>query len=368
MIPLCKPHITQDDIDLVTLALTSGQLSHGKYNKQLETRFREMTGMKYAMAVNSCASALEMVIRSFGIEGDVIIPSFTWTATANAVLNCGATPVFCDVDVGTRNVTAELIEKQISPLTEAVIVVHFAGQPCEMDKIKQLCDKYKLVLIEDSAETIGASFKGKSVWGDAVCYSFFPTKAMTTGEGGMACFNNDNMYDECLMLRSHGVDRSNIDSKRPWFREAKISGSNYRLSEINAALGVSQFNKLSMMNGRRKDIAGQYSRGLQNLTEWISLPAVADGADHVYQMYTILTPYRDHFVLQLREKGIEASAHFDPPLHDQHAYLSYTRDELPNTDELSKSIVTLPCYPDMTDAQVNTVISAIQEMAWKLYL
>ena len=176
-VPLCLPDIEADEINIVTDVLKSGWLAHGKYNDELELMFAKKIGVKHAITMNSCTSALEISLKASNIKGEVIIPSFTFVATANAVINSDCIPVFCDVDLETRNVTPESISKCITKETKAIIVVHYAGQPCRMDEIKSLCDKHSLLLIEDSAETIGAKWNGKQAGSFGIgCFSFFSNK------------------------------------------------------------------------------------------------------------------------------------------------------------------------------------------------
>jgi perosamine synthetase len=317
--------------------------------------------------MNSCTSALEVALRASNLRGEVIIPSFTWVATANAVVTSGCTPVFCEVDAATRNMTAASIADKLSERTAAVIVVHFGGQPCQMDDIVALCRKHDLLLIEDSAETLGARWRGKQAGSFGVgCFSFFPTKNITTAEGGMLTCDDDALATRARAMISHGIDSTTLErerAERPWIRAASMAGHNYRMPNPLAALGHVQLERLEQLNKRRLELARRYDAVFATLSPALKPPVLAAGATHVYQMYTVeVEPeLRDRFVLGLRERGIGASVHFDPPVHLQPYYMSRGGGEgaLPVTERLSRSIATLPLFPDMTDEQQELVVDAV---------
>jgi perosamine synthetase len=221
-IPLCRPSIDNNEIKLVARSLKSSWLTHGPYNQKFEQLFNKKFNIKYSIAMNSCTSALECAIKSLGVKGEIIIPSFTWVSTANAVLNCGSKPVFADVDFNTRNIDLKNIIKSITKKTVAIIVVHFAGLPCDMNKISKFCKKKKIKIIEDSAETLGAKAINKYTGTFGIgCFSFFPTKNITTTEGGMLTTNDKKVYDYVRKLIAHGIDK-NIKSNF-WHREGCIT-------------------------------------------------------------------------------------------------------------------------------------------------
>ena len=368
-IPLGRPCIGTDEIEAVVEVLQSGWLAPGKYNQKFEEAFAELIGVPHAITMNSCTSALEVALKVAGITGEVIVPSFTFVATANVVVTAGATPVFCDVDGATRNVTAELIEQRITPQTEAVIVVHYGGQPCQMDDIVRLCDERRLLLIEDSAETIGATWRGRQAGSFGVgCFSFFPTKNITTGEGGMLTCRADDFARKARALIAHGITSTTLSRERvarPWIRAAEMAGHNYRLSNILAAIGYHQLLRLEEMNNKRVDLARRYDALLADLAPVVRTPAVAEGGTHVYQMYTIEVSeeFRNPLLHYLRERGVGASVHFDPPIHRQPFYLDRGGAELdlPLTDRLADSLITLPLFPDMTEEDQDCVVGCIEE-------
>jgi perosamine synthetase len=365
-IPLCRPSISDDEIALVGQVLRSGWLAHGEFNHKFEHLFAKTIGVPHAISMNSCTSALEIALKVAGVKGEVVVPSMTWVATANVVVNVGATPIFCEVEVATRNVTAQTIAACITPRTEAVIVVHFGGQPCRMDEIVALCAKHKLFLLEDSAETLGATWQGRQAGSFTVgCFSFFPTKNITTGEGGMLTCHDAAFERKARTLISHGVSSTTLArerAQRPWLRAAECAGHNYRMPNPLAALGLTQLQKLSALNARRVKVANQYGEKLKQLP--LKLPVVATGATHVYQMFTIevAEQVRDEVLHKLRADGVGASAHFDPPVHLQPAYKNerWREGSLADTEGLSRRLVTLPMYPDMSEAEVDRVKQSLE--------
>ena len=364
-IPLCRSTVGSNELSAIKRVLDSQWLAHGSMNEELEEMFAGYIGVKRAVTVNSCTSGLQLALEANGIRGEVICPSFTFVATYNAIVTAGAIPVFADIDPATCNISADSIEKMISSRTEAIIVVHFAGQTCQMDKIVALTRKHRLLLIEDSAETIGGTFKGKQAGSFGVgCFSFFPTKNITTGEGGMVTTNSVRMADKIKTLASHGVAKGTMRKKSkgkkyPWQREAVIVGYNYRMCNILAAVGVEQFKKLDSMNDARRKHAAYLNRYLSR-NKNISVPIEADGCHHVYQMYTVQVEQRrrDALVLALRERGIEASVHFDPPVHKQCVSKQKNKKQLylPVTEKVSSSIITLPMYPDLKKIDLDYMI------------
>ena len=368
-IPLAIPQIDLEEEKTVLEVLKSGWLTHGPFNEKFEEKFASYIGVEEAIAMNSCTSALEIALKANDITGDVIIPSFTFVATANSVINSGANPIFCDVDFDTRNMTLELIKEVITDNTQAIMVVHFAGQPCNMEEISVFCEDNNLLLIEDSAETIGAKYGNKQAGSYGIgCYSFFPTKNMTTGEGGMLTCNDKKMAEKIRALIGHGIVKSSFQrekSEKPWFRSASIAGHNFRMSNLLAAIGFHQMDKLDDMNNHRKKIASIYNELLKDNPYCIQVPTLNPKAEHVYQMYTITVDpnIRDTLVIQLRQKGIFASVHFDPPVHKQEFYKDFPlKRPLTNTEKLSDSIISLPIYQTMPEEYATIVIENIFEI------
>ncbi len=368
-VPLCRPCIGDEEINAVADVLRSGWLAHGDYNHKFEEAFAKLIGVPHAICMNSCTSALEVALKVHGIKGEVIIPSMTWVATANAVVTSGATPVFCEVDAATRNVTADTLRPHINDKTEAIMVVHYGGQPCSMDDITALCEKHGLLLIEDSAETLGAKWKGRQAGSYGIgCFSFFPTKNITTGEGGMFTCQDDEIARKARALISHGIAKTTFAREKetkPWLRAAEMAGHNFRMPNPLAALGYHQLQKIDIMNDKRIQLAKRYDQLLASLSPDVRTPTVAEGAEHVYQMYTIELnkDIRDKVLTQIRGQGVGASVHFDPPVHLQPFYLENGcfPGMLPISERLVQELITLPMYPDMTEDDQDWVVLCIKD-------
>jgi len=367
-IPLCIPTITDLELKYIREALLSGWLAHGPFNYRFEEAFAKLIGVEHAISLNSCTSALFLALVAQDIRGEVILPSFTFVASANAVVTAGAMPVFVDINYDTCNISPEAIEAAITSRTEAIMVVHFAGQPCQMDKIVDIAARHGLALIEDAAETLGATYEGKQAGSFGIgCFSFFPTKNITTGEGGMFTTNDAALANRVRTLASHGISKTTFERTRsriPWQRSAIEPGYNFRMSNVLAAIGLAQVTRLEEMNARRQALAGQYHQRLGSV-DVIDLPGVHEKATHVYQMYTIKLKElsRDNFVLSLRERGIGASVHFDPPAHRNEWYRTMKHPwNLEVTERVARSIVTLPIYPQMKESEVDMVCAVIKEL------
>jgi perosamine synthetase len=369
-VPLSKPLIEDNDISAVVDVLKSGWLIHGPKNEEFERMFASYIGTKHALTMNSCASALHVALLVNGIgKGDkVIVPSFTHSATANCVVTAGATPVFADVDLETFNIDTNDLERKITKDVKAVIVVHYAGSCCNMDEIMRIVKKHNLVLIEDVAESCGTSYKGRKLGSFGIgCFSFFPTKNMTTGEGGALTIDSDSGYNDACCMISHGVDKSTWakpDPKCSWRRLQRTVGYNFRLTNFQAALGIEQLKKLDQMNENRKKIAGMYTAHLKGF-DCLRPQKIMEGCSPTYQMYTMLTVGIDRniFLQKLKAKGVGAAVHFDPPIHLQPFYKELLgKQDLPRSESLSNSIFTLPIYPQMTTEEIEYVVASIGEV------
>ena len=244
MIPLCIPNIDEKEIERVKEVLLSGWLAHGPQNKELEEEFSKYIGVKHAVALNSCTSALQLAIEAQDLKGDVIVPSFTFVASGNAIVTAGCTPVFSEIDYDTCNLDPSKIEENINEKTVGIMPVHYAGQSCKMDEIMEIAEKHDLAVIEDSAETIGGTYNGKIAGSFGTgCFSFFPTKNMTTGEGGMLTTNDEDLARTVNTFKGHGISSTTWGrekEKRPWIRAAILAGYNFRMSDVLAAIGVEQ--------------------------------------------------------------------------------------------------------------------------------
>lgn len=360
-VPLCIPNLDAAELDAVAEVLKSGWLAHGPMNHEFEAKFAAFLGLPHAVCMNSCTSALFLSLVAQGIKGEVIVPSFTFVASANAIVTAGATPVFADVEYETGNLDPEAVEAAITPRTEALMAVHYAGHVADMRRLGEIAARHKLLLIEDSAEAIGAAQDGVRTggWGTG-CFSFFPTKNLTTGEGGMLTTRDAALAAKVRALVGHGIESTTLareKKERPWLRAATFAGYNFRLSNVLAALGAKQMDKLAGMNDARRAHAKEYDAGLNR--EWFDLPVERSGCTHVYQMYVVKTRGLDRtkFLAKLKQAGIGASVHFDPPVHTQpyYAEAKHPRGGLSVTERLSARCVTLPMYPQMTEADVRYV-------------
>lgn len=373
MIPLCKPYIDKKELNALKEALESGWLTEGPKNTEFEDEFAKYIGVKKAVALNSCTAALQLSIQALGITGEVILPSFTFVASANAILTAGAKPVFADIEYESCNIDPDKISEKITQKTQAIMPVHFGGQSCQMDKIIEISKKYNLYIIEDSAETIGGEFKGKKTGSFGIgCFSFFPTKNMTTGEGGMLTTDDEKLAKKIKTLAGHGIAKGTLGREndfKPWIRDAHFTGYNFRLSNLLAAMGVEQLKKIETMNHLRRQHAAYLTKHL-TFDEIVS-PTEKKECKHVYQMYTIKLKNVDRikFIQNLRSKGIGASVHFDPPVHLQTFYkqhFGYKEGDFPLTEKVSQSIVTLPMYPKLTQKNLDYMIKIIGETLTKL--
>ena len=372
MIPFSLPDIGQEEILAVKKVLESGWLAHGPKTEEFETEFARYVATRRAISLNSCTAALHLAFQSVGIgKGDeVIMPAFTMVASANAILHAGAKPVLVDIDYATGNLDPEKVREAIGEKTKAIMPVHFGGLSCRMDEIMDIAQKYNLTVVEDSAEAIGAEFKGRKTGTFGIgCFSFYPTKNMTTGEGGMVTTNSNRIADAILTMRGHGISkgaRQREKEEKPWLRIQTMLGYNYRLTDFQAAMGLVQLRKLDKMNNLRRKHAQYLNQELESLEE-VEIPVEPKGYEHVYQMYTIKVQgiNRDEFVIGLRKKGVCASVHFDPPVHLSPFYkerFSYREGEFPMTEKLAKSIVSLPMYPQLLRKELDTIVSTVKEV------
>ena len=359
IVPLCRPDITLDEAVAALNTLQSGWLTSGPQVEQFEQALAERTHCSHAVVVNSCTSALILAIKAQNITGEVILPSFTFAATANAVVLAGATPIFADILPDTYNIDPDHILSLITSRTEAILPVHFAGQCCQMERIQEMANEHHLAIIEDCAEALGASYHDHPAGSFGTgCFSFFPTKTITTGEGGAITTNDSALATRCRLLRAHGVAKDN------WRRSTIEPGYNFRLSDILASIGLVQLSRLDTMNAARKKAARYYNISLPG---HLGLPIPSLHCDHVYQMYALTLPHRDRFVDSLRSLGVEASAHFDPPVHLHHYYQSrYPSPPLPVTEETSRNIATLPIFPSITQEELDIVVNAIHRISKEL--
>ncbi|MFW6030245.1 MAG: DegT/DnrJ/EryC1/StrS family aminotransferase, partial [Halanaerobiales bacterium] len=311
-------------------------------------------------------------------EGDEVITTpITFAASANCILYQGGTPVFADIDKKTYNIDQEDIRKKITGNTKAIIPVHYTGQPCDMDKIKEIAKEKDLIVIEDGAHAIGATYKDQKIGsiGDMTTFSFHPVKNMTTGEGGMITTDSQELYDKLIKFRTHGITKNDSDYINPshgfWYHEQQELGYNYRITDIQAALGISQLEKLDKYLERRREIVKEYNKAFIDF-EGIIIPDQLENTNSVWHLYVIqlhleiLTAGRKEIFKDLRNKNLGVNVHYIPVYyHPYYQELGYEKGICPNAERLYERIITIPLYPKMSDQQVEEVINRTKEVIRK---
>jgi UDP-4-amino-4,6-dideoxy-N-acetyl-beta-L-altrosamine transaminase len=412
-IPYARQQIDEDDISAVVEVLKSDYITTGPKIAEFEEALKDVSGSIYVAAVNSGTAALHAACFAAGIRpGDeVIVPAITFAASANCVLYMGGTPVFCDIDPHTWNIDPDKVESLITKKTKAIIPVHFMGQPCDMDKIRSIASRHGLVVIEDASHALGACWRGKPVgsMSDLTVFSFHPVKHITTGEGGAVATSDSRFYRLISSFRTHGITRDpeqfeygnpcGVNSQSaiisegatdnysapaaPWYYEQQLLGYNYRLTDIQAALGLSQLKKLPAFLRRRKEIAQMYDIAFEDLcrTGLLTLPKQLDGAESAWHLYVVkiggygvntisapspenLTPsVRDRVFDSLKSMGIGVNLHYIPVyLHPYYRKLGFKAGLCPIAEQLYSAVITLPLYPSMTDSDVQYVVKSLKSI------
>lgn len=358
MIPIARPTMGEEEKQLVWSALESGFLAQGTRVHELEERFAEYVGVPHAIATSSGTTALHLALLGYAIgEGDeVITVPFTFIASATSILYTGARPVFVDVRPDDFCMDPSLVEAAITPRTRAIMPVSLYGQPADMPAIAAIAERHGLAVIEDAAQSHGAAIgdRKSGSWGAGV-FSFYPTKNMTTGEGGMVTTTDGELADGIRLLREHGMKvRYHHD----------VLGYNFRMSDIHASIGLAQFAKLPGYNARRQEIAARYDAELRG----VITPAVRPGVTHVYHQYTIRVNRRDEFVERLREQDVGSGVYYPIPVDRQKPLvaLGYGQERFPVTELLTEQVLSIPVHPSLSDAEVSTVIAAVNATAVEL--
>ncbi len=350
MIVLSRPLIGPEEMEAVGRVLKSGWLASGPETQAFEAEFARYTGTPHAVALSSGTAALHLGILALGIGPDheVVVPSFSFVATANAVRLVGATPVFAEVDPRTFCVASDTVSAVLTKKTVAVVCVHLYGQPAPMDELVGLTDSKGLALIEDAAQAHGASWAGRQVgtWGVFGAFSFYPTKNMTTGEGGMITTSDESLVRRVRMLRNQGMEQR--------YRH-EIVGMNQRMTEIASAMGRIQLQHLPEWNVNRRKNAAGYDAALAG---YVSVPFVAEPALHVYHQYTVAVENRPRLVESLESNDVGHGIYYDPPIHLQGPYRD-AGDTMPITESLSRQVVSIPVRPDLTQAERDKVVDAV---------
>lgn len=374
-IPYGKQLVDEEDIQTVMDVLRSDYLTTGPKVAEFERAVADYVGAKYAVAVSNGTAALHIACLAAGIEqGDEVITSpITFAASANCVLYCGGTPVFADIKKDTYNIDPEEVERLITPRTKAIIPVHYTGQPCEMDAIIGIAEKHNLIVIEDGAQVLSGEYKGRKVGAisDMTTFSFHPVKPVTTGEGGMVTTNDKKFYDKLKLYHTHGITRENEflgKNDGPWYYEQLELGYNYRITDIQCALGISQMKKLDAFAECRRRLASRYDKGFAGNPHIVTPYQHADCLSS-YHLYMIQVPavIRRKVFEELRNAGIGVNVHYIPvykhPYYQAHGYQNIC---CPNAEEFYNRAITLPLFADMTEEQADFVIAKTTEIVERL--
>lgn len=365
-IPYGAQSISEEDIQAVVDVLHSDYLTTGPKIAEFERKMAEYVGARYAVAVANGTAALHAACFAARIKegNEVITTPITFVASSNCILYCGAIPVFADIDPDTYNIAPEEIEKKITDRTKAIILVHYTGQPCEMDKILEIARKHNLVVIQDAAHALGADYRGKKIGGsgDMTTFSFHPVKHITTGEGGMIATNDEKLYQRLVLFRSHGITRDEsifLKNEGAWYYEQLALGYNYRITDIQCALGISQLKRLDDFLAKRRHLAERYNEAFRNI-QGIKIPYVKEGCNSSWHLYVIQVKKRKEVFDKLREAGIGVNVHYIPiykhPYYQQNGYQNV---QCKNAEKLYQHIISLPLYPDLTDAKQDYVIEKV---------
>ncbi len=375
-LPYAQQWVDEEDVGEVVKVLKSDFLTTGPKIEEFEKRFADYVGAKYAVSISNGTAALHAACFAAGInEGDEVITSpITFAASANCVLYQGGKPVFADINPKSYNIDIEAIERKITKKTKAIIPVDFTGQAVDIDGINEIAKKYGLVVIEDAAHSLGAEYKSKKIGSlvDITTFSFHPVKHITTGEGGMITTNDDKLYNKLKLFRTHGItrDKEMLHNKEegPWFYEQLELGYNYRMTDIQAALGISQLNKINGFLKRRREIAKKYDEYLKNI-DGIILPyqeSFSKSAWHLYVIQLELEKFkvgRKEIFEALQAENIGVNVHYIPVYyHPYYKRLGYEKGLCPNAEKLYERIITLPLYPKMKDKDIEDVVNALDKV------
>ncbi|MGG5774862.1 DegT/DnrJ/EryC1/StrS family aminotransferase [Bacillus subtilis] len=376
-LPYSLPLIGKEEIQEVTETLESGWLSKGPKVQQFEKEFAAFVGAKHAVAVNSCTAALFLALKAKGIgPGDEVITSpLTFSSTANTIIHTGATPVFADIDENKLNIDPVKLEAAVTPRTKAVVPVHFGGQSCDMDAIMAIAQNHGLFVLEDAAHAVYTTYKQRMIGsiGDATAFSFYATKNLATGEGGMLTTDDEELADKIRVLSLHGMSKAawnRYSSNGSWYYEVESPGYKMNMFDLQAALGLHQLKRLDDMQKRREEIAGRYQTAFQQIPGLIT-PFVHDDGRHAWHLYVLQVDEkkagvtRSEMITALKDEyNIGTSVHFIP-VHIHPYYqkqFGYKEADFPNAMNYYKRTLSLPLYPSMSDDDVHDVIEAVRDI------
>ena len=349
MIPVAKPILSSEELDEIRAVLESGIRAQGETVARFEERFAEYVGTDYGVAVSNGTTGLHAALAALGVgEGDeVITPPFSFIATATSILMQRARPVFCDIDPETYNINPDGIEDAITERTKAIIMVHLYGLPCDMNAIMEIAESNGLKAVEDACQAHGAEYHGRRAGsiGDVGVFSIYPTKNMTTGEGGMITTSDPEVAERARMIRNHSQSERYVHP---------ILGYNYRMTNLAAAIGLSQLKRIDHFNEKRRENARFYDENLN-----LDAPIVPDGCKHVYHQYTIQVEDRDGFTRHLEKDGVGYGVHYPVPIHRQPLMREYNSQSFSHTEEASRRVVSIPVHPALTDEEREHVVRAV---------
>ena len=374
-----RPFIADEEIDEMVDTLRSGWLSMGPKTIRFEEGFNEYIGSKRSVAVSSWTAAGHLSLEALGIQRDdeVIVPTMTFPATAEIVCYFGAKPVIVDVDKDTLNISVEAIEKAITPKTKAIIPVHYGGQPCDMDEITEIAKAHNLKVLEDAAHSLPGFYKGKKIGtiSDITCFSFYATKTLSTGEGGMICTNDEEIAERCAIMRMHGINRNawkRYSESGSWYYEVVAPGYKYNFTDLQASLGIPQLKKVDDMWNSRKKIAARYTEVLKD-EETLTLHTIKQDRESSWHLFPVrlnlemLVKNRAQIIDELKKNNVGVGVHF-MPVH-QHLFYAETfglqdRD-YPVASSVFPQLMSLPIYPGMSDENVDKVITVLKDILKK---
>lgn len=353
MIPIAKPLLGEEEQKAVNKVLESGMIACGPKTAEFEKRFADFVGTKYAISTTSGTTALHLALLTLGVgNGDeVIVPSFSFIATANSILFSNSKPVFCDVDPQTFNIDVEKIKDLISEKTKAIMPVHLYGQPADMRPLLEIADSNNISVICDACQAHGAEYNRKMIgsFGDMECFSFYPTKNITTGEGGIITTNDKEIYQRALSIRNHGREQTK------WGYEHGRLGYNYRTTDISSAIGIEQLKKLPTFLKKRRRNAKFFNENLKG----VETPFVLKNSKHSFHQYTIKTKNRKEIIKDLRKNKIGFGIYYPKPLHFYNHLKQFGHNDLKNSENLVQEVLSLPIHPALENKDLEKIAKVV---------
>ena len=373
-IPLLKPYLGTEETAAVEEVLRRTWIcGDGPKGRELEEEIARYLDVRYALLTTNCTSAMHLALMSLGIDdGEAVIPDYTFTSTGLAPLLAGCQPVLCDVDYATANMDAFALRERITEKTRVIIPVHYAGLPCDMNEILELAEEFDLYVVEDAAQALGATYRGRKAGtlGDVGCFSFHSVKNVTCGEGGILVTDDEDVYKKARVMRDKGTDKYSFDLKKSeGFYEYVSLGHNYMLSDILAAIALVQFKKMETINGLRKEHAEYLLSGLSG-RDGLILQREYEGRQSNWNLFTVRTPEgkAQPFIDEMRTYGVVTNRHYIP-LHLNRFYerFGYSLGDFPASEKLSDSLVRLPLYPDLTTDDLDHIIYSVHKTMKSIY-